>query len=59
MPGTRIGAGAEIAPGSAVMGKAKANQRFVNYIDDLIARVLAATADPKRTTTSSSSRAVT
>jgi non-ribosomal peptide synthetase-like protein len=28
MPGTRIGAGAEIAPGSAVLGKAKANQRF-------------------------------
>jgi len=28
MPGTRIGAGAEIAPGSAVLGKVKANQRF-------------------------------
>ena len=28
MPGTRIGAGAEIAPGSAVLGTVKANQRF-------------------------------
>lgn len=28
MPGTRIGAGAEIAPGSAVLGKVRANQRF-------------------------------
>lgn len=28
MPGTRIGAGAEVAPGSAVLGKVRANQRF-------------------------------
>ncbi|MGM7774460.1 Pls/PosA family non-ribosomal peptide synthetase [Arthrobacter sp. KNU-44] len=28
MPGTRIGAGAEIAPGSAVLGKVRAGQRF-------------------------------
>ncbi|MHA7263749.1 Pls/PosA family non-ribosomal peptide synthetase [Arthrobacter sp. TMN-37] len=28
MPGTRIGAGAEVAPGSAVTGKVKADQRF-------------------------------
>ncbi len=28
MPGTKIGAGAEVAPGSAVTGKVKANQRF-------------------------------
>lgn len=30
MPGTRIGAGAEIAPGSAVLGKVRANQRFAS-----------------------------
>ncbi|MFC0458625.1 Pls/PosA family non-ribosomal peptide synthetase [Arthrobacter liuii] len=28
MPGARIGAGAEVLPGSAVLGKVKANQRF-------------------------------
>ncbi|WP_201293247.1 Pls/PosA family non-ribosomal peptide synthetase [Arthrobacter zhaoguopingii] len=28
MPGSRIGAGAEVAPGSAVTGKVKADQRF-------------------------------
>lgn len=49
MPGTRIGAGAQVAPGSAVLGKAKANQRFAGSPAERLGKAQHEWPDPPST----------